>query len=128
MIMTRLNLVEKVSQRKKDVNITLDNISKLSGLGNRTVNRFFAGEDVKISTVEKITNLLGLDFAGHEVVTVDELKDKRANQNALYIVGLVQDTSALEMQGLENKELNILITDTKEQFLNGEYKKNLWAS
>lgn len=128
MIMTRLNLVEKVSQRKKDVNITLDNISKLSGLGNRTVNRFFAGEDVKISTVEKITNLLGLDFAGHEVVTVDELKDKRANQNALYIVGLVQDTSALEMQGLENKELNILITETKEQFLNGEYKKNLWAS
>lgn len=126
--MTRLNLVEKVLQRKKDVNITLDNISKLSGLGNRTVNRFFAGEDVKISTVEKITNLLGLDFAGHEVVTVDELKDKRANQNALYIVGLVQDTSALEMQGLENKELNILITETKEQFLNGEYKKNLWAS
>ncbi|MEA3384646.1 MAG: hypothetical protein U9Q20_08285 [Campylobacterota bacterium] len=126
--MTRLNLVEKVSQRKKDVNITLDNISKLSGLGNRTVNRFFAGEDVKISTVEKITNLLGLDFAGHEVVTVDELKDKRANQNALYIVGLVQDTSALEMQGLENKELNILINETKEQFLSGDYKKNLWAS
>jgi len=126
--MTRLNLVEKVSKRKKDVNITLDNISKLSGLGNRTVNRFFAGENVKISTVEKITNLLGLDFAGHEVVTADELKDKRANQNALYIVGLVQDTSALEMQGLGNQELNVLINETKEQFLNGDYKKNLWAS
>ena len=126
--MTRENLVQKVSQRKQDINITLDNISKLSGLGNRTVNRFFAGEDVKISTVEKITNLLGLDFAGSEVVTVDKLKDNRANQNALYIVGLVQDTSALEMQGLENKELNILIAETKEQFLSGDYKKNLWAS
>jgi len=32
----------------------LDNISKLSNLGNRTVTRFFSGENVKFSTVEKI--------------------------------------------------------------------------
>ena len=126
--MTRLNLVQRVSQRKNEINITLENISKLSGLCNHTVSRFFCGKDVKLSTVEKITNLLGLDFAGKEILTVDELKDKRANKNALYIVGLVQDTSALEMQGLEKKELNILITETKEQFLSGDYQKKLWAS
>jgi hypothetical protein len=41
---------------------------------------------------------------------------------------LVQDTSALEMQGLEKRELDILIEDTKREFLYGAYQKNLWAS
>jgi len=40
----------------------------------------------------------------------------------------VQDTSALEMQGLEKNELNVLTQDTKKQFLIGEYKHRLWSN
>jgi len=54
------------------------------------------------------------------------IKENRAKERALYIVGLVQDTSALELQGLEDKELNLLIEETKEQFLNGAYQDKLW--
>jgi len=32
------------------------------------------------------------------------------------------------MQGLENDDINLLFKETKEQFLTGEYQKNLWAS
>ena len=126
--MTRLHLLQKVRIRKEEIGITLDNLSQLSNLGYRTISRFFSGDDVKLSTVEKITNILGLDFAGNEVVDIETLKNKRAKQKALYIVSLVQDTSSLEMQGLEKDNLNILIEDTKNQFLTGDYKKNLWAS
>lgn len=126
--MTRIHLLNRVKQRKELMGLTLDNISKLSNLGNRTVTRFFKGEDVKLSTVEKITNVLGLDFAGNEIIDIQTLKNKRAEEKALYIVSLVQDTSALEMQGLESDELNILLQETKEQFLKGEYQKVLWAS
>ncbi len=126
--MNRYHLLEKVKQRKEQVGITLENISSISNLGYRTVTRFFAGDDVKLSTVEKITNLLGLDFAGNEIIDLQTLKDKRATEKALYIVSLVQDTSALEMQGLEMEQINILLSETKEQFLHGEYQKNLWAS
>jgi len=126
--MTREHLLNRVKQRKKQMGLTLDNISKLSHLGNRTVTRFFNGEDVKLSTVEKVTNVMGLDFAGNEVTDIQTLKDKRAEEKALYIISLVQDTSALEMQGLESDELNILLQETKEQFLTGEYQKSLWAS
>ena len=125
--MTRLQLLEKVKDRREHIGITIDNLSKLSNLGYRTISRFFSGDDVKLSTVEKITNLLGLDFAGNEVIDIKTLKEKRAEEKALYIVSLVQDTSSLEMQGLENSELQTLINETKEQFLNGAYKKNLWA-
>lgn len=126
--MNRYHLLEKVKQRKEQVGITLENISAISNLGYRTVTRFFAGDDVKLSTVEKITNLLGLDFAGNEIIDLQALKDKRATEKALYIVSLVQDTSALEMQGLAIEQINILLSETKEQFLHGEYQKNLWAS
>ena len=126
--MNRLHLLEKIKTRKEQIGLTIDNIAKLSQLGNRTVTRFFAGEDVKLSTLEKITNIMGLDFAGNEVVDIETLKEQRAKEKALYIVSLVQDTSALEMQGLESEAINLLIEDTKEQFLTGAYQTNLWAS
>ncbi len=126
--MNRLHVLDKVKTRKESIGLTLDNISKLSQLGNRTVTRFFAGEDVKLSTLEKITNIMGLDFAGNEIIDITTLKEQRAKERALYIVSLVQDTSALEMQGLESSAIKLLIEDTKEQFLTGAYQKNLWAS
>ena len=73
--MRRIELIKKIEKRKKALNITIENLAKLSSLGVRTVNRFLAGEDVKLSTVEQITNLLGLDFAGNEVITFHELLD-----------------------------------------------------
>lgn len=126
--MKRLHVLERVKTRKEQIGLTLENISKLSQLGNRTVTRFFAGEDVKLSTLEKITNIMGLDFAGNETIDIKHLKEQRAKEKALYIVSLVQDTSALEKQGLESEALELLIEDTKEQFLTGAYQKNLWAS
>ena len=121
--MNREYLLKKIKNRKSQMNMTIDNIAKLSKLGNRTVVRFFGGEDVKLSTLEKITNVLGLDFAGNEMVDIDILRGQRAKEKALYIVSLVQDTSALEMQGLEKRELDILIEYTKREFLYGAYQR-----
>jgi len=126
--MTRLQLLERVKVRRKEVGITIDNLAQVSHLGYKTLSRFFAGHDVKLSTVERVTEVLGLDFAGNEMVNIKILREKRAEVKAKYIISLVQDTSALEMQGLENDLIRILIEETKEEFLTGKYKKNLWAS
>jgi len=126
--MTRLQLLEKVKDRRQHVGITVESLSKLSNVGYKTIMRFFSGDDVKLSTVEKITNVLGLDFAGNEVIDINTLRDKRAKERALYIVSLVQDTSSLEMQGLDNEDINEMLQDTKMQLLYGEYKDKLWAS
>lgn len=48
-------------------------------------------------------NILGLDFAGNEVIDINTLKHNRAKEKALYLVSLVQDTSSLEKQGLDKK-------------------------
>ena len=126
--MTRLELIQKIEHRKKQINISIENLAKLSHLGVRTVNRFFAGEDVKLSTIERITNLLGLDFAGNEVIPLKELEKQRAKEKALFMASLVQSTSALEAQGLEKDSLNKIIDKFEKEFLQGQYKNRLWIA
>lgn len=126
--MTRLELIQKIQNRKKQINISIENLAKLSGLGVRTVNRFFAGDDVKFSTIEKITNLLGLDFAGNEVIPLNQLQKQRAKEKALFMASLVQSTSALEIQGLEKDSLDKIIRKFEKEFLQGEYKNKLWVA
>jgi len=91
------------------------------------VVRFLSGADVRLSTLERITEVMGLDFAGREVIDTQTLRKKRAETKARQIVSLVQDTSALEQQGLDDRAIQRLIAQTSEQFLTGEYRKNLWA-
>ncbi len=126
--MTRLELIQKIENRKKQINISIENLAKLSNLGVRTVNRFFAGDDVKLSTVERLTNLLGLDFAGNEVVPLNQLQKQRAKEKALFMASLVQSTSALEVQGLEEDSLNKIIDKLEKEFLQGQYKNRLWVA
>lgn len=124
----RNQLIERIEQRRKQLKISLENLSKLSQLGMRTVNRFFAGDDVKLSTVESITNVLGLDFAGNEVVPFEQLQKNRAYQKAQFMASLVQSTSALEMQGLEKEIIEKMIAEFAQKFLSGEYKNRLWVA
>ena len=125
--MNRIDLIKKVKKRKTVIGITINNIAKLTNLDNRIVSRFFADGNVELNTIEKIAKLLGLDLAGNEIIDIKALKKQRAREKALYIVSLVQDTSILERQGLNHIELEILIQETQEQFLNGEYQKYLWV-
>ena len=126
--MKRLDLIKQIIARKEQLNITIKNLAKLSSLGVRTVNRVLANEDVKLSTIESITNFLGLDFAGNEVVSLDELKKQRAKQKAIFMASLVQSTSALEMQGLDEDNLNSIISMYEKEFLEGEYSNTLWVA
>jgi len=126
--MKRLDLVKQIIARKEQLNITIENLAKLSGLGVRTVNRVLANEDVKLSTIENITNVLGLDFAGNEVITIEKLKKQRAKSKAIFMASLVQGTSSLEMQGLDKENINNIISMYEQEFLNGNYQDTLWVA
>lgn len=78
---------------------------------------------------EKPANLLALlrlDTFGNEIIDIKTLREKIAEEKALQIVSLVQDTMSLEKQGLEQKHIKKLLEETKEAFLTGDYKNNLW--
>ncbi len=126
--MQRLELIEQIIARKEQLGITVENLAKLSGVGVRTVNRLLKNEDVKLSTIEAVTNLLGLDFAGNEQIPLQELQKQRAKEKALYLASIVQGTSALEMQGLEAASLKKIVSMYENEFLHGDYKNTLWVA
>ncbi len=126
--MKRLDLTQQIIARKEQLNITVENLAKLSGVGVRTINRLLKNEDVKLSTIEHVTNFLGLDFAGNEQVTLNTLKKNRAHEKALLLASIVQGTSALEMQGLEDDSLNSIIASYEREFLSGSYQDTLWVA
>ena len=126
--MKRLDLMKQITIRKEELGITIENLAKLSGVGTRTINRLLKNEDVKLSTVEAVTNLLGLDFAGNEQIPLPELEKQRAREKALYLASIVQGTSALEMQGLEDESINKIVSMYENEFLYGNYKTTLWVA
>lgn len=126
--MKRIELINQIIGRKEELGITVENLAKLSGVGVRTINRLLKNEDVKLSTIEHVTNFLGLDFAGNEQVPLSVLKQQRAHEKALFLASIVQGTSALEMQGLENDSLNEIITSYEKEFLSGHYQDTLWIA
>jgi transcriptional regulator with XRE-family HTH domain len=126
--MQRIELINKIVERKKQLNITIENLALLSGVGVRTINRLLKNEDVKLSTIEAVTNLLGLDFAGNEQILLKELQQQRAKEKALYLASIVQGTSALEMQGLEDDSLKSIIASYEKEFLSGSYQNTLWVA
>lgn len=119
-------LLDKIKTRQQELGIKIENISILSQVKEKTIQSFFDGKDIKETELIKITTLLGLDIFGNEVISIQELKKQRAKEKALYIVSLVQDTSSLENQGVDEKHIELLLEDVKEQFLTGEYQNNLW--
>lgn len=126
--MKRIELINQIINRKEQLGITVENLAKLSGVGVRTINRLLKNEDVKLSTIEQVTNFLGLDFAGNEQVPLTVLKKQRAHEKALFLASTVQGTSALEMQGLEDDSLNAIITSYEREFLSGSYQNTLWVA
>ena len=126
--MKRIELINQIVARKEKLAITVENLAKLSGVGVRTINRLLKNEDVKLSTIERVTNFLGLDFAGNEQVPLDVLREQRAREKALFLASIVQGTSALEMQGLEDDSLNIIIASYEQEFLSGNYQDTLWVA
>ena len=126
--MKRLDLINQIISRKEKLHITVENLAKLSNVSIRTINRLLKNEDVKLSTIEHVTNFLGLDFAGNEQVPLSTLRKQRAHEKAIYLASIVQGISALEMQGLEDENLKAIIASYEKEFLIGDYQDTLWVA
>lgn len=74
--MTRVELLEKIKIRKKELWLTIENIANISELWTKTLTRFFAGNDVKLSTIEKLTFSLWLDLMWNEIIDINTIKKK----------------------------------------------------
>ncbi len=60
--MENMEIVQLLKKSKSDKKMTMNEIAAKSSVGIRTVNRIFAGDDVRFSSIEAVMDALDLSL------------------------------------------------------------------
>ena len=65
-------LIESIRERKDDLGWTIERLSQESGVGIRTINRIFSGQDIRFSSMVAVLNVLDIDLKLHMKIVEKE--------------------------------------------------------
>ncbi len=60
-----MEILQQLKKSKSNKNMTMNDIAEKSSIGIRTVNRIFAGEDVRFSSMAAVLDALDIDLRLH---------------------------------------------------------------
>ena len=63
--MQKFDIINTLKEAKAQHKFTINDISEKSGIGIRTVNRIFAGDDVRFSSIAAVFDALDIDLDIH---------------------------------------------------------------
>ncbi len=63
--MQNMEILQQLKKSKSNKNMTMNDIAEKSSIGIRTVNRIFAGEDVRFSSMAAVLDALDIDLRLH---------------------------------------------------------------
>ena len=108
--------------------ISTDNISKMSGVSIATVKRTFSGKKTSLESIEKIATSLGYSFevAIKPSLTPKMMYELQLQKKADNIVKKILKTSALEDQSPDNETVQIIMANTI-QAIKQIPKSEIWA-
>jgi transcriptional regulator with XRE-family HTH domain len=112
--MLRERIIQDLVTRKKSMEISSDNISKISGVSIATVKRTFSGKKTSLESIEKIATALGYSFevAIKPNLTPKMMYELQLQKKADSIVKKILKTSALENQSPNNETVQIIMANT----------------
>jgi transcriptional regulator with XRE-family HTH domain len=123
-----INILEKLSQRRRDLKMSYDELGRRSGVSISTLKRVISGEETaNFSTVTAIAEALGLHFGNAPAEDIAVMRERQAHIKAKAIVSLVQGTSALEGQAVLPQDIELMEQRTVAELLTGPARR-LWAS
>jgi transcriptional regulator with XRE-family HTH domain len=111
--MLRERIIQDLITRKKSMEISTDNISKISGVSIATVKRTFSGKKTSLESIEKIATSLGYTFevAIKPSLTPKMMYELQLQKKADNIVKKILKTSALEDQSPDNETVQIIMAN-----------------
>jgi transcriptional regulator with XRE-family HTH domain len=103
-------------------------LSKRSGVSRPTVQRILSGRHnaASFANIVAIADSLGLGLRCDTKVDARKLKREQAERKARKLVALVQGTSGLEGQAVDEKVAESMIEQTTHELLAGSNRK-LWS-
>ena len=122
-----LELVPQLQRIRKELGMTYQVLAERSGLGMRTVQRVLADGDASASfnTILKIAHALGASIR-LDAADSNDVRRTQAERKANQLVALVQGTSALEAQAVNDSSKRALKRRTVSELLSGSSRR-LWS-
>lgn len=116
-----------LDRRRRDLGLSCAAVAKRAGLGLRTVQRILAGDegDPGFGSVCKIAQVLGMSITLKQD-DLNAVRLRQAKRKATELVAMVQGTSALEAQAMDDSTLALLKEKAVRDLLKGSSRK-LWA-
>ena len=114
--------------RRQKLGISCAVLARRVGVSLRTVQRILSGEEDNpgLATVTAMARELGVGVRLEEEVDARTIRRRQAERKAERILAIVQGTSALEVQGMEEDTRLDLREQTINELLAGSDRK-LWA-
>jgi len=125
MVAQTQNPVDRLHRQFKASGMTYPVLANRSGVPIPTLKRIFADNSTKASLVHvlAIAEALGMSMGLNETI---DIRMAQARKKACRVVAMVQGTSAIESQGLDEEQINQMIERTVHELLTGSNRK-LWA-
>ncbi len=123
-----MDFTEKLEARRQELGMTFEALSAHSGVPVSTLKAIFRKgvEQATFSNVAAIAKSLGVELEFSKELDSYELMYRQAVKKARELVGLVQGSSALESQGVEQSQIEKMVQRLVHQLMAGSTRK-LWG-
>lgn len=122
-----MQLFQELEKRRRELGMSRSTLARRSHVSLPTVNRIMSQQHQRptFAHVAAIADVLGVELAPVPKAKSEELRQRQARSKARRLVGLVQGSSGLEGQALDQTELETLVVRAAEKLLRS--KRKLWA-
>jgi transcriptional regulator with XRE-family HTH domain len=121
-----INILERLGQRRRDMGMPYDELSRRCGVPISTLKRALGGETTAgFAAVAAIAEALGMHFAQAPTDDVASMRERQARAKAQALVAQVQGTSALEAQAVSPADVRLMEQRTVAELLSGSARR-LW--
>lgn len=121
-----MNILQRMEERRRELGMSRSALAKRSHVSLPTINRIMSKErdGASLANVAAIADALGMELTAESRVESSELCRQLAQDLARRLVTSVQGTCGLEGQGLDQRDLERLVSETTERLLRS--KRKLW--
>jgi transcriptional regulator with XRE-family HTH domain len=121
-------LLKSLDERRRELGLSYELLSKRCGVSRPTVQRILSGHHAAASfaNVLAIAESLGLGLRFDSKINTRDLKREQAERKAKKLVALVQGTSGLEGQAVDEESVESMVEQTTHELLAGS-KRKLWS-
>ena len=125
----RSAIIHDLNKRRRRLGMSRADVARLSGVSVPTVQRILGKQDhdATLSNLLAIAEALGLGLDIRPDAKVAALREQQARRKAERLVGMVQGSSALEGQAVDQETYERMVKQTVHELLAGPSRK-LWAA